>query len=49
MAFEFILLFGWLNLASLIPKKRDQIVYKTRLTNAEAVKIFEYGKNNDGY
>lgn len=49
VASEFILPFDRLNLASLTPEKRDQIVQETGLTDTKAVKIFEYGKNNDGY
>ncbi len=49
MVSEFILPFGRLNLVSLAPEKREKVLHQIRLTNKEAVKIFEYGKNNDGY
>ena len=34
---------------SLTPERRKQIKEKTRLVKTEAVKILEYGKNNDEY
>ncbi len=49
MSSKFFLPFGWLNLASLSLEKRDKIVKKCGLLTKEAVKIFEYRKNNDGY
>ena len=49
MTFEFILPFGQLNLASLSPKRREKIVQETGLIETKAVKVFEYGKNNDRY
>lgn len=49
MTFEFILPFGRLNLASLSPERREEIVQETRLIETEAVEVSEYGKNNDGY
>lgn len=49
MASEFILPFGRLNLASLTPEKRNEVIAQTGLTETEAIEIFEYGKNNDGY
>ena len=49
MILEFLLPFGRLNLASLSPEKRDEVVEKCRFVSTEAVEIFEYGKNNDGY
>ena len=49
MTSEFILPFGRLNLASLSLKKREEIVQETGLIEIEAVEVFEYGKNNDGY
>ncbi len=49
MTLEFLLPFGWLNLASLNPEKSDKVVEKYRLVSIEAVEIFEYGKNNNGY
>ena len=48
MVSKFILPYGQLNLAFLISEKR-KTVYRTRLLEEEAVEIFEYGKNNDGY
>lgn len=49
MASEFLLPFVRLNLFSLTPEKREQIKEETGLDETEAVEIFEYGKNNDGY
>lgn len=49
MAFEFLLPYGWLNLFSLSPEKREKIKEEIGLVETEAVEIFEYGKNNDGY
>ena len=49
MTSEFILPFGRLNLAFLSPKRREEIVQETGLIETEAVEVFEYGKNNDGY
>ena len=49
MTSEFLLPFGRLNLASLSPEKRDEVVEKCGLVSTEAMEIFEYGKNNDGY
>lgn len=49
MTSEFLLPFGWLNLFSLTPEKREQIKEKTRLVETKAIEIFEYRKNNDGY
>ena len=49
MTSEFLLPFGRLNLASLSPEKRDEVVEKCGLVSTEAVEIFEYEKNNDGY
>lgn len=48
MTSEFLLPFGRLDLASLSPEKIDEVVEKCGLVSTEAVKIFEYGKNNDG-
>ena len=48
MVFEFILPYGWLNLASLTSEERETI-QGTGLLEEETVEIFEYGKNNDGY
>ena len=49
MASKFLLPFGRLNLFSVTPERREQIKEETRLVEREAVEIFEYGKNNDGY
>ena len=49
MAFEFLLPYGRLNLFSLSPKKREEIKEETGPVETEAVEIFEYRKNNDGY
>lgn len=49
MTSEFFLPFGRLNLAFLGPEKRDQVIQETGLVHTEAVEIFEYGKNNNGY
>ena len=50
MVLDFLLLFGRLNLASLSSEQRNNIINKKPyLDNGEAVEIFEYGKNNDGY
>ena len=49
MTSEFLLPFDRLNLASLSQEKRDEIVKKCGLVSTEAVEIFEYRKNNDGY
>lgn len=49
MVSGFILLFRRLNLASLTPEKRPEVIEKTGLRYTKAVKVFEYGKNNDGY
>lgn len=49
MVSEFLLPFGRLNLSSLSQEKRDEVVSRTGLTLTEAVEIFEYGKNHEGY
>ena len=49
MTSEFIFLFGQLNLASFSPKKKEEIVQKTGFIETKVVKVFEYGKNNDGH
>ena len=49
MVSEFLLPFGRLNLSSLSSEKRQEVLEKTGLTHTEAVEIFEYRKNNDGY
>ena len=49
MTSDFLLPFGRLNLASLSSEKRKEVVEKCGLLETEAVEVFEYGKNNDGY
>ena len=49
MVWEFIPLFGRLNLASLTPDKRQKVMKKTSLMHTEAIEVFEYGKNNNDY
>ena len=36
-------------MASLTPKKREEVIQQTGLQEIEAVEIFEYGEKNDGY
>ena len=49
MTSDFLLPYGRLNFNSLTQEKREEIVCTTGLLETEAVEIFEYGKNNDGY
>ena len=49
MVFEFIFPYKRLNSASLTPKKQEEVIQQTGLTTIEAVKIFEYRKNNNEY
>ncbi len=49
MTSDFLLLFGRLSLASLSSKKMREVVEKCDLLDIEAVKVFEYRKNNNGY
>lgn len=49
MTSDFILPYRRLNLNSLTLKKSENITQTTRLLEMEAVEIFEYRKNNDGY
>ena len=49
MVSKFILPYKQLNLASLTSEKREKIIQQTRFTTTKAIKIFEYGKNNDRY
>ncbi len=49
MTFEFILFYGWLNLAFLISKKKEEVINLNGLLEREAAEIFEYTENNDGY
>lgn len=49
MTSKFLLPFDRLHLASLSQEKREEAVEKCGLWTTQAVKIFEYGKNNDRY
>lgn len=49
MVLEFILLFKRLNFAFLASEKREKVIEKMGLRHIEAVKVFEYGKNDDSY
>lgn len=49
MVLEFVPSFGRFNLSSLNLEKRQKIIKKAGLTYIEAVKIFEYRKNNNKY
>ena len=49
MVSEFILPFGRLNLALLTLEKRQEVLDKIGLSHTEAVEVYKYGKNNDGY
>ena len=49
MTSDFLLSFGRINLASLFSQERKGVVEKCGLLETEAVEIFEYGKNNNGY
>ena len=49
MTSDFLLLFGQLNLAFLSSKKRKEVVERGGFLETEAVEVFEYGKNNNGY
>lgn len=49
MVSEFLLPFARLNLSSLNLEKRQEVIKKFGLTHIEAIEIFEYWKNNDGY
>ena len=44
---KFILPYRQLNLVSLTLKKREEVIQQTELIFTEAVKNFEYGKNNN--
>lgn len=46
--FKFFILYKQLNLNSLIPEKRKKIVIII-LLKTKVIKIFIYGKNNNGY
>ena len=49
MAFGFLLLFGWLNLFSLLEEKKKEVIDKTGLIVIKAVELFEYKKFNESY
>ena len=49
MTSVFLLSFNRLNLVSLSSKKKKKVEKKYSLLETEAVEMFEYGKNNDGY
>ena len=49
MTSDFILPYRQLKLNSFILERREEIAQTTGLLETEAVKIFEYGKNNDEY
>lgn len=49
MVSEFLLLFDRLNFLLLSEKKQKEVIEKTRLIILEAVELFEYEKNNEGY
>lgn len=49
MSSNFLLLFGWFNLAFLFFKKRKKVMEKCDLLEIKSVKVFKYGKNNNGY
>lgn len=49
MASEFLLPFGRLNLLSMSQEKREQVRVEKGLSVTEAVELFEYGKNYEGY
>lgn len=49
MTFEFLILFGWLNLFFLNLEKREYIKKEIRLVKTKVIEIFQYKKNNDKY
>lgn len=49
MVSEFLLPFGRLNLSSLSELSQQDLIERCGLTETEAVEIFEFGKNNQGY
>lgn len=49
MVFRFLLSFGQLNLFSLSKLSQQALIEKCGLIKTEAVEIFEFGKNNQGY
>ncbi len=46
---EFLFPFSWLNLDSLSQDKQEEVVETVELKETEAVKVFEYRKNNERY
>ena len=49
MVSDFLLLFGQLGLFHLSNNDQDCLLAAIDLSETEAVEIFEYDKNNDGY
>lgn len=49
MVSEFLLPFGRLNLSSLSELSEQDLIERCGLTETEAVEVFEFGKNNQGY
>lgn len=49
MAFDFLLLFGQLNLLLLLKEKKKEVIKKTRLSVIETIKLFEYKKIHKSY
>jgi hypothetical protein len=49
MVSEFLLPFGRLDLSTLSEQARENLMTRCALKSAEAVEIFEFGKNNRGY
>lgn len=49
MVSEFLLFFGWLNLSFLSELNQQDLIERCGLRETEAVEIFEFGKNNQGY
>ena len=49
MTSDFLLSFGQLNLASSSSEKRKEVVEKCDMLETEAVEVFEYRKNKNGY
>lgn len=49
MTSDFLFLYEQLNFNSFTQEKKEKIACTTGLLEIEAFKIFECGKNNDGY
>ena len=49
MVSDFLLPFGRLGFSHLSPNDQKSLIATTGLSETEAVEIFEYGKNNEGY